>query len=273
MKSAFIVLLLSAGMSVSAAAQESATLAPILTFNGPGLTSLHLPDPAPVRAYLAPDLALQTYQTSAHRQLADLGYSSDVTVIEADLPGTGQKGRFELKRSFMAPKSLAYGAVKFVGDNFVKTNIILKLLTSEVDHVEKGEGASTAITDDNYKFAYKGVQQINGKYAYEFRVKPRKKRSGLFKGKVFLDAATGQILRAEGTLVKSPSLFVKRVEFVQEYEQVAGFSLPFHTHSVAKTRLFGEAVVDISHSNYNASPLSEAAGGSFSGAGSSGGTQ
>lgn len=230
-------------------------MAPILTVNGSSLSSLHLPDPAPVPAFLAPELALQTYETSAHRQLADLGYSSDVTVIEAALPGTGQKGRFELKRSFVAPKSLAYGAVKFMGDNFVKTNVILKLLTSEVDHVEKGEGASTAITNDNYKFTYKGSQQIDGKYAYEYRVKPRNKRAGLFKGKVFLDARTGEILRAEGTLVKSPSLFVKRVEFVQVYEQVGGFSLPLHTHSVAKTRLFGDAIVDISHSNYNAQPV------------------
>ena len=208
-----------------------------------------------VRPRMAPELALQVYEMNAERQLTGLGSSFDVTVVEATLPHTGQKGRFELRRSFLAPKSLAYGAIKFVGDGFVKTNIIIKLLTSEVEHVEKGDGRTMAITDENYKFSYKGTQSVNGQAAYEYRVKPRKKRAGLFKGKLFLDPTTARILRAEGTLVKSPSVFVKKVEFTQDYEQVAEFSLPAHLHSVAMTRLFGKAIVDISHSDYSAKPL------------------
>ncbi len=219
------------------------------------VSTLSLPDLPSALPRMSPELALQAYSDSARRQLTALGTSTDMTVVEAAIPNTGQKGRFELRRSFMAPKSLAYGAVKFVGDSFIKTNIIVKLLQSEVDHVEKGEGANTAITPENYKFNYKGVQEINGQPAYEFHVKPRQKRPGLFKGKVYLDATSGRILRAEGTLVKSPSVFVKKVEFTQDYEDVAGFSMPVKMHSVANTRLFGKAIVDISHSDYIASPL------------------
>lgn len=221
----------------------------------PSPVSLALPTAAPPLPRMSPDLALETYAGNAHRQLTALGTSTDMTVVEASLPTTGQKGRFELRRSFLAPKSLAYGSIKFVGDTFVKTNIIVKLLQSEVDHVEKGEGATTAITPDNYKFSYKGQQEINGQTVYEFHVKPRKKRPGLFKGKVYLEPTTGHIVRAQGTLVKSPSVFVKKVEFVQDYEDVAGFSLPAHMHSISQTRLFGKAIVDISHSDYSAHPL------------------
>jgi hypothetical protein len=216
---------------------------------------LPLPEFPSALPRMSPDLALQTYSANAHRQLTALGTSVDMTVVEATLPGTGQKGRFELRRSFLAPKSLAYGAIKFAGDTFVKTNIITKLLQSEVDHVEKGEGSTTAITPENYKFSYKGPQQINGVVAYEFHVKPRHKRPGLFKGKVYLEATTGHILRAEGTLVRSPSVFVKKVEFTQDYEDVSGFSLPAKMHTVADTRIFGKAIVDISHSDYIAHPI------------------
>jgi hypothetical protein len=217
------------------------------------LTLLEVPSALP---RMSPELALQSYADNAQRQLTSLGTSSDMTIVEAVLPSTGQKGRFELRRTFLAPKSLAYGAIKFVGDTFIKTNIIVKLLQSEVDHVEKGEGASTAITPVNYKFSYKGPLQINGRTAYEFHVKPRQKRPGLFKGKVYLEASTGHILRAEGTLVKSPSVFVKKVEFTQDYADVAGFSMPEHMRSIADTRLFGKAIVDISHSDYIAHPFS-----------------
>lgn len=254
-----IQILAVAFFAVAVTAQQSSgndTAAPSMeTVYEVSSTHLALPEVPTALPRMSPDLALRTYADNARRQLTQLGSSSDMTIVEAAIPGTGQKGRFELRRSFLAPKSLAYGAVKFVGDTFVKTNIIVKLLQSEVDHVEKGEGATTAITVENYKFNYKGPQEIDGRTVYEFHVKPRQKRPGMFKGKVYLGAATGHIVRAEGTLVKSPSVFVKKIEFMQDYEDVAGFSMPVKMHSIAQTRLFGKAIVDISHSDYSASPL------------------
>lgn len=259
MKLRGIIQILALSVALAAAAQQpngmDSAAPPLGAMVEVSPSYLALPEiPAPLPR-MSPDLALQAYSSNARRQLTALGTSSDMTVVEANLPATGQKGRFELRRSFLAPKSLAYGAIKFVGDTFVKTNIIVKLLQSEVDHVEKGDGAATAITPENYKFNFKGTQEINGQTTYEFHVKPRQKRPGLFKGKVYLEAKTGHIVRAEGTLVKSPSVFVKKVEFTQDYEDVAGFSLPARMHSVANTRLFGKAVVDISHSDYIAHPV------------------
>jgi hypothetical protein len=215
---------------------------------------LGFPVPAP---RMSPDLALTTYLGLASRQLTDLGSYSDNTTIEADLPDTSQHGRYELRRSFQAPKTLAYAAVHFVGDGFVKTNIIIRLLQSEVDHVQKGEGQLTAITSDNYKFSWKGVDMLDGRPFYRYQVKPRQKRPGLFKGFILVDAGTGQLRRAEGAMIKSPSFFVKKLEFVQDYAAFGQFSLPVRVHSVAKTRLVGRAVVDILHDAYQAKSLSE----------------
>jgi hypothetical protein len=231
-------------------------LLPAYVDSGVFALPLNLNIPA-ARPRMAPELALQTYVQAAQRQLSDLGAYSDVTVVEADLPDTSQHGRYELRRSFSAPKSLAYAAVRFVGDGFIKTSVITRLLQSEVDHVQKGEGAKTAITPDNYKFSFKGTDTVQGDPVYVYQLKPRKKRPGLFKGRVFLDASTGRLRRAEGVLVKSPSFFVKRVEFVQDYDDFAGFSLPVRVHSVAKTRILGRAVVDIWHSGYQARSLTD----------------
>lgn len=212
----------------------------------------------PVRPpQMAPDLALHTYFSLAARQLTDLGAYSDETVVEADLPDTRQHGRYELRRSFLAPKSLAYAAIRFLGDGFVKTNVITRLLQSEVDHVEKGQGAEMAIVESNYKFSFKGVEALGDRSAYVFHLKPRRKVVGLFKGKIYLDPTTGRLLRAEGSMVKSPSFFIKKMEFVQDYTTVGNFSLPVHIHSAAKTRIVGRAVVDIFHTGYQAKPLAE----------------
>ena len=200
---------------------------------------------------MAPELALQTFQQRAERQLTEpVSYSAN-TVVEAELPDTAQRGRFQLRRRFIAPKTLLFTPVRFVGDSFVKSNIIARLLQAEVDHASKGESARTAITLANYKFSYKGISEIDDRPVHVFHVKPRAKRPGLFKGRVYLDASTGSLRRSEGTLVKTQSLFVKRIEFVQDYADFDGYTLPVHASSVAKTRLVGRAVVEIANDDYD----------------------
>jgi hypothetical protein len=238
---------------------------PSLFDGGTFAGAVGLPEPAsafplstpPPTVAMSSELALNTYLKLASRQLTDLGAYSDQTTIEADLPDTSQHGRYELRRSFLAPKTLAYAAGRFVGDGFVKTNVIIRLLQSEVDHVQKGEGRQTAIIAENYKFSWKGVDSLDGRTYYRYQVKPRQKRPGLFKGFILVDAATGQLRRAEGTMAKPPSIFVKKIEFLQDYAEYGPFSLPVHIHSVAKTRLVGRAIVDIQHSGYAAKTVSE----------------
>lgn len=200
---------------------------------------------------MAPELALDTLEQRAVRQQAALAGYSASTVVQAELLDTAQRGEFQLKRRYVAPNTLQFTPVKFTGDGFVKSNVIVRLLQSEVDHVSKGESAQTAINNANYRFSYKGVDQIDGRSMHVFHVKPRQKRPGLFKGRIFVDVSRGMLRRAEGVLVKSPSFFVKKIEFVQDYADVGDFTFPVHMHSEAKTRLFGRAVVDVFTRDYD----------------------
>lgn len=202
---------------------------------------------------MAPELALATFEQRAARQLNEpISYSAN-TVVDAELPDTAQRGEFQLRRRFVAPKTLLFTPVRFVGDSFVKSNIIARLLQTEVDHANKGESARTAISEANYKFSYKGMDEIDHRPVHVFQVKPRAKRPGLFKGRIYLDASTGSLRRAEGTLVKTQSFFIKKIEFVQDYADLGGYTLPVHARSVAKTRLVGRAVVEIATDDYDLS--------------------
>ena len=199
---------------------------------------------------MSPELALQAYQGKSVLQAATLVSYSANTRISAQLPDTSQYGEFELERRYSAPRTLEFKAVSFAGDGFVKNNIITRLLQSEVDHVQKDDSSLTAITRGNYKFSYKGTSQLDGRTVHVYQLKPRKKRIGLFKGRLYLDAHTGSLIRAEGSVVKSPSFFIKKIEFVQDYSDIGSFTLPVHIHSEAITRLLGRAIVDIYHSDY-----------------------
>lgn len=208
---------------------------------------------------MAPELALKTFEQRAARQLNEpVSYSAN-TVVEAELPASAQKGEYRLRRRFIAPKTLLFTPVRFVGDNFVKSNVITRLLQTEVEHVNKGEGAQTAINEANYKFSYKGTDAIDGGSVHVFQVRPRAKRPGLFKGRVYLDASSGSLRRAEGTLVKTQSIFIKKIEFVQDYADLEGYTLPVHARSVAKTRLVGRAMVEVVTDDYNFSSTTASA--------------
>jgi hypothetical protein len=227
-----------------------------LTF-APSVSSATLNIPA-TPARMSPELALQVHDARTKLQASELGEYADTTTIEAELPQIAQKGRYQLRRMYSAPKSLAFKAVNFVGDNFVKTNVIARLLQSEVDHAKTADDANTAITTDNYKFSYKGVAEVEGKpLCHVFQVKPRHKRVGLFKGTIYLDVYTGAMVRAEGRMVKSPSFFVKNIEFSQDYTNVDGFDMVSHIHSTADARIVGKTIVDITHTDVQARSVYE----------------
>ena len=207
----------------------------------------------PTLPRMGPELALQVYRNRTSMQVEQLSSYSATSVIRAQLPDTQQSGEYELQRRYSAPRSLAFRAVRFTGDNFVKSNVILRILQSEVSHVEKDDPSVNSLSTSNYKFSYKGTSQLEGRVVHVYHLKPRHKRPGLFKGRIYLDAFTGSMVRAEGRLAKSPSIFLKEVDFVQDYTDVDEFTLPIHMHSDATARIVGRVVVDIQYSDYHIS--------------------
>jgi len=201
---------------------------------------------------MGPEFTLQVYRNRTAAQSEELASYSASAVIRAELPDTQQTGEYELQRQYSAPpRKLSFKAIRFSGDNFVKSNVILRLLQSEASHVEKDDPSLNAISPANYKFSYKGTTQLDGHVVHVYHLKPRHKRPGLFKGRIFLDAYTASIVRAEGRAVKSPSLFIKKIEFTQDYTDVDSFTFPVHIHSEAQARIVGRAIVDIYYSDYH----------------------
>jgi hypothetical protein len=199
---------------------------------------------------MAPELALQVCHGRSVIQAEQLVAYSATTLIRAQLPDTSQYGEYEVQQHYLAPRTLAFKAVRFTGDTFVKTNVITRLLQSEVDHLQKDDPALNAISPANYKFSYKGTNELQGRMVHVYQLKPRQKRVGLFKGRIYVDVYSGSMVRAEGRPVKSPSLFIKKVDFVQDYADIGPFTLPVHVHSEATARIVGRAIVDVYQRDY-----------------------
>jgi hypothetical protein len=247
----FSGLLMAQSLSMSGALAPAVPSA-LVSDDGPGLTSVDVSVPEIVPPVslprMSPELALETFQQRSARQAQELAGFSAATVVRADLPRSSQHGELLLERQYSVPRTLTFKVLRYVGDGFVKTNVIARLLQSEVDHVQKDDPALTALRSENYKFSHRHTAQIAGRTVHVFQVKPRKKRPGLFKGHIYLDAYTGSLVRADGRVVKSPSIFVNKIDFVQEFADVNGYTLPTHIHSEARAAIVGRTVVDIVNS-------------------------
>ena len=234
--------------SFGASAFDGSTSIPVAI---PSADQISVPLMAPpVLPRMAPELALQVCRGRWVIQTEQLASYSATTLIRAQLPDTSQSGEYEVQQHYLAPRTLAFKALRFTGDAFVKTNVIIRLLQSEVDHVQKDDPALNAISPQNYKFSYKGTNQLEGRLVHVYQLKPRQKRAGLFKGRIYVDAYTGSLVRAEGRPVRSPSLFIKKIDFVQDYVDIGPFTFPVHIHSEARARIVGRAIVDVYQSDY-----------------------
>jgi hypothetical protein len=238
-------LLASAASDLVSAGSASETTLPLFAMPPASLSSAVM-----ARPQLSPELALEVYQKRSSEQALELASYSATSVIRAELPDSDQRGELEVQRHYANPRSLEFKAVRFTGDGFVKSNVITRMLQAEVDHVRKDDVSQTALNSVNYKFSYKGQSQLDGRTVHVFQVKPYKKRVGLLKGRVYLDALSGSLVRLEGTTVKSPSFFVKKIDFTQDYADFGVFTFPVRMHSDARARIIGRAVVDINYRDY-----------------------
>ena len=190
---------------------------------------------------------LNRYLTASESQAVVMrGMQMDVD-IDAKLPKLKKEGKLNALRFISQIGKISYVMRSFVGDNTIKKDVIARYLNAETQ-AQLGT-TSLAITPENYKFKYKGLHRNENQGMHVFQVTPIKKRVGLFKGELWIDAETYLPLRESGRFVKNPSVFLKKVEFTRDYEIRDGVAIPRTIDSVIDTRLVGRAEIHIAFTN------------------------
>lgn len=202
---------------------------------------------------LAPEAIVQNYCAAqqAAQQQAQSGKASRMDIdIQASLPGLKKQGRLHGLRKITVLGRITYAKLIFEGDNTVKNQVIERYLTAEAQ-AQQDQPEALAVTPLNYKFQYKGQNQVDGRAVHVFQITPKHKRQGLFKGEVWIDAATYLPVQESGYLIKNPSFLVKKVAFVRKFEIRDGVAVPLQVQSTVDTRLFGKAELTVDFTNFS----------------------
>ena len=167
--------------------------------------------------------------------------------INASVPRLQQHGKLRALRKISKVGLITYRVLGFQGDNTVKKEVIARYLQAEQ---QSQSDSSMTLTPANYKFKLKGERRAqDGELVYMFQVSPRKKRVGLFRGELWLDANSYLPVLEKGRLVKNPSIFFKKVDFERAFAIQNGMSVPAHMTSTIDTRVVGIVQLDINYTN------------------------
>src|SRR5580693_4748909 len=182
--------------------------------------------------------------------------------IDASVPSMKTQGKLHALKSISKLGKITYHALGFSGDNSVKTEVIARYLKAEVDASAAPDGQNFAITPENYKFKYKGEEERNGRDVYILHITPRKKKVGLFKGELWVDAQTYLPVHEAGSFVKTPSIFLKKMQFVRDYDIENGVAVPQRMESKADVRFVGAVELNVSYLKFSKEEPDSVAGAS-----------
>ena len=189
------------------------------------------------------------YLDATHTQQDTLRGGSMEMDIDAALPKLKKQGKLQALKNISRLGKITFRMLGFSGDNTVKTEVIARYLKLEVDSAQ--DSSNISITPENYKFKYKGTDEWNGRKIYVLHVNPRQKKVGLFKGELWLDAETYMPVRESGSLVKSPSIFMKKMQFVRQYAIQNGVAIPQHLESKADFRFIGTVELNVNYLRFS----------------------
>jgi hypothetical protein len=168
-------------------------------------------------------------------------FAADVALdIQASMPSAGKTARMQVIRT----DDSQYRVLSSEGDRTVRQQVIARYLSAEA-RAQAIEPSEVEISPANYKFRYVTSIGAERGLTYVYRITPRKKRVGMIQGELWIDASTGVAVRKSGRMVKTPSIFLRRVTIVQDTDLRNGRPYLKITRLNIDTRLAGKAELTI----------------------------
>ena len=198
------------------------------------------------RPVLTPAVALDRYFETVPHATA---WATETIEVDASVPKLAERGRLTAIRSFAFGRP-EYHVLATEGDRTVRQQVIARYLSAEADSANVSP-ASVAITPANYRFQYAASISDGAACTHVFEITPRKKRPGLIKGQLWIDAVTGLAVRLTGRLVRTPSIFVRRINVTRDTLLRDGVAYAKKTRLEIDTRLVGRANLTITERPYS----------------------
>lgn len=170
-------------------------------------------------------------------------------LVYRGFPGNRDASLTVLAR-FTAPARKEFEVISQSGSKFLINRVIKKLLDGEKEALDDTARRQTALTQDNYRFAFSAFEQSPAGSYYVLTVEPKIDNKFLYRGKIWIDANDFAVARIEAEPAKKPSIWIRHTKIRHVYAKIGEFWLPSQNTSITNVLLGGTATLTIQYDDY-----------------------
>lgn len=185
------------------------------------------------------------------RERALAGYTALRTYAAANGDSSDRKAEMQVKVVYSSPATKDFTIVSEDGSEFIRNKVFKRAMETEKEALRPDSKQRSALTSENYSFLLVGDEILRGRRCYVLDTNPKRKDKLLVRGKVWVDCSDYAIVRIQGELVKTPSMFVRKVHFTRDYTKVGDFWLPLRDASVSQLLMLGKSTMTVRYYDYN----------------------
>ena len=130
------------------------------------------------------------------------------------------------------------------GSERIRGRVLEKVLEAERENFAGSDWRKGNLSRTNYVFEFAGRA---GAGLLRLNLTPRRRDSRLVAGTAIVTAASGELVRVEGRLAKSPSFWVRWVDVSRSYSPIAGAMMPVAIESTADVRIAGVSTFSMTY--------------------------
>lgn len=179
--------------------------------------------------------------------------------LEAETRGGKMRARLTARTSLDPVEGFQYTVVDEDGAGMIRQKVLRAALEAERSLRASGEAERGALTTANYEFtaadrAESGLVHIG--------IRPRRRDTMLLEGRIVLTEHDADLLRIEGSLIKRPSFWTRRVDVVRRYARIGGVRVPVAMQSIAQVMIVGQSTFSMTYQyeSINGEPVERSIG-------------
>jgi hypothetical protein len=156
--------------------------------------------------------------------------------LEASSVKLNESAWMEAITEYRPAVGFSYSIVAQGGSERIQRRVLKSVLDAEKDSSTREEWQKGSLSRANYEFNFGGSA---GDGMLRIHLNPRRRDFRLVNGAALLTAASGNLVRIEGRLSKSPSFWVRWASVSRSYAPIGGSMMPVAVDSTADVRIAG----------------------------------
>ena len=164
--------------------------------------------------------------------------------LEASSAKLKESAWMEAVTAYDPAAGFTYSITAQGGSERIRRRVLDKVMEAEQENATRAEWRKGNLSRANYEFNFGGHA---GEGMLKMQLTPRRKDSRLVLGAALLTAKSGNLVRVEGRLSKSPSIWVRWVNVARSYSPIGGAMMPIAVESTADVRIAGMSTFSMTY--------------------------